>query len=470
MSCVAGPAVSLTPRTWPFAAVRADHVILSGIIACALLLYAHTNLRYGSTNLNVDAYLYYVPAHSWYFDGDFDYENNMLAAPGFTAADVYLQRRGATGRVIHFWPCGWSMISAPFVALAAGMTAVHNAVFASSIPRDGFSVYYRWLVPLPHVGLGLAGLFCAYVFASRYFGRKTAALAVAAAWLGTNVAYFVSVEPTLSHASSMAFVAFMVLTVDNIRRSGWTRGHALCLGMSCGMMLAMRHQNVVWLTVPAMVLMARVVRDLVRHEPRALRNAGLGLLAAAVVAVCLLPQCISNLMIEGRLIGKASTHFPDWLSADFARELLAPPTGLLLLYPLVGIGFLGLLGSLRRGKASTLWLGLLVGSALLVCVNACWPFGIGQTRRYVCCAMMLVLGLAAAFAYADRTRTRVRVMYAIIALLCIRNVTMMVLVDRQIVAREVVNGGVVEIEARRIAGGPDAFSISEGLRRLIEPD
>ena len=208
------------------------------VVLGSLLSYAYTTKRYGyAADLRiVDPILYYVPAHSWYFDQDCDYVNQIRSAPRFEHASRYLGLVSSRGRVITYHPVAWSMVALPFLAVADGVTVLHNAVSDVPLARDGYSLYYRWIVPLSHVLLGIVGLVAGYKLAARYFTEAIAACGVFLLWIGTNVAYFVSVEPTMSHAASMAFVTLALYMADTIRRTGWTVGRALWLGLFGGMM------------------------------------------------------------------------------------------------------------------------------------------------------------------------------------------------------------------------------------------
>ncbi len=261
-------------RSQSFGRVETHHLILAGVAGAALLLYAYTTMRYGDTFMTADSYLYYVHAHSWYFDGDADYENDLLAAPRFAARQVYLSLRSADGHVVIIHPCAWSVVSFGFIALADGVTVLHNALLHAHLPRDGYSGYYIAIVPLAHVLVGLMGLLAAYAVAARYYGKTISAVATSLVWIGTNVCYFISVEPTMAHAASMAFIAMMIWVVDTIRRRGFTLQRACLLGLTCGMMTAVRYYNIVWVVVPAVLIGPSLVSDCLRRRPGAIRRIG----------------------------------------------------------------------------------------------------------------------------------------------------------------------------------------------------
>jgi hypothetical protein len=194
----------------PLARVGIHYLILAGIVANSFALYAYTLARYGHTFNTVDSYLYYTHARSWYFDGDCDYANDMAIAPGFHVRDLYLRVPTETGKVENVHPCAWSVLALPFLVIADGLTIAHNALSTTNLARNGYSSYYVTVVPLAHVLIGVLGIWATYAVMARHFSKIIGATATAIVWGGTNVVYLMSVEPTQSHSSSMAFVAMAI--------------------------------------------------------------------------------------------------------------------------------------------------------------------------------------------------------------------------------------------------------------------
>ena len=155
------------------------HAVLGAVILCSLGLFAHTTSRYGHTFMMVDGYLYYTHARSWYFDGDCDYANDMMIAPGFDARATYADQLSSEGRATNLHPCAWSVVAMPFLVIADGLTVAHNALFAEDLPRDGYSAYYLALVPLANVLAGLGGLLLGFAVLRRYYSETIAAGSVA---------------------------------------------------------------------------------------------------------------------------------------------------------------------------------------------------------------------------------------------------------------------------------------------------
>ena len=419
---LANVAVSVCRPRLRLAEAGLHRFILAGVVAGALLLYGQTVARCGHTFRMTDAYMYYSHARSWYFDGDCNYENDLqIAPPAFKHRDFYLAWRTADGRVMNVFPCAWSVIALPFVALADGLTCTHNALTGAALPRDGYSAYYLALVPLAHVLLGVVGLLAGYALLARYFSKMVAAVSIAIVWCGTHVAYYVSMDPTSTHAAAMAFVTGTAWTADTIRRDGWSVRRAALLGLCCGMMVAVRYQEIAWVAVPIVLLLPRLVADVVQRRPHAGWHVALAGLAIGVAAVCFIPQLVVNLSTEGTLVGHVRTWTPHWWTPEFVRELFASRTGLFTIYPLAAFGIGGAGVCFARTRRCRLPTALLAGFALLLYINACWPWA-HSPRRYVCGMLVFALGIATALEWAARSRRRSLAIALVLGVLCIVNV------------------------------------------------
>ncbi|MBI4716641.1 MAG: hypothetical protein HY763_02460 [Planctomycetes bacterium] len=427
--------------------------MLAGTFLALLLAYAYTTARYGHAASTADAHLYYLHARSWYFDRDCDYTNDLRADPTFRARDYYLAPRSTTGRAVNIFPCGWSIIALPFVALADGFTLAHNTVLSAALPRDGFSFYYRVVVPFGHVCLGIAGLYAAYALTARYFSRTLAAWAVLLVCAGTNVSYFIAVDPTMAHAASMGCVSVTIWLADTIRRQGWTLGRSATLGLAAGLMLAVRFQDVAWLVTPLVLLVpmprrgghggARGGEDGPAHDTavalpvrQRLRGAGSAVLGPAVAillaAACLVPQVLVNLQNTGLPGGHLGALSPAWLHPHLIRDFFDARGGLFVLFPLTAAcaaGVLAFTAAQRDRFAGALTLGLVA----CVYLNACGAEG--ASRRFTCCLVSFVLGLATVLYWARLRRARAIFVAAMVSVAVARNITLNVLVDRGVVDR-----------------------------------
>jgi len=434
MSSMAPATLGLTGAAAAGPRCRGVHrPLLALLVLIPLGLYACTIGRYGDAFSSADGHLYYLHAHSWYFDGDCDYANNLRLDPKLRARDYYLAQRSVRGQALNVFPCGWSVIALPSLALADLMTVVHNSVAGSSLPRDGFSAYYRAVVPLGHVLLGIAGLLVSYRFTCRYFSQTIAAAATLLVLLGTSVIYFVSFEPTMSHAGSFALVAMMVATTDVIFWKGWTLWRAVGLGVSMGLAAALRHQDIVWAAVPVVLLGPSLIGRKSTVAPGDTpvpagpgSSWGYAATAAGAAILCLVPQVLVNLSIHGRVASDQGFFTPDWSQPRIARTLFSHPSGLLVLFPLVAVSLIGLLGLLRQRSTRRLAMALLIGFGALLYLNACGRTGC--SRRFVSGEVAWVLGLAGILQWARSASGWAVVAGVLVGGVCLRNLVLVGLV------------------------------------------
>jgi len=454
MNTISPTSFTLSPTRWFHATrirVSTANLILLAVISVSLLVYTYTTMRFGHTFMTSDAYLYYTHAHSWYFDGDMQFENNLLAAKNFKASDTYIALRTSSGNLKIVMPCGWSIIAYPFLAFADVCTILHNTWTSANLPRDGYSIYYAAIVPLGHVITGILGLILVYDLLRRYFTENISAITTAIAYASTSVVYFISVEPTMSHASSFAFVSLCVWATDTIYRWGWTRSRACLLGLGCGMMIAIRYYNCVWILIPSIVLIPNFWRQARTKDQRLIPDLLLTLLSIAVAGVCMLPQIITNFTIEGSLVGGVMKYSPTLAYADYYTEWLKAPSGLFVVYPLAVVCIIGLILNLKKWRTAPIGFALLVGFLAHSTIYA-YSYCPGYPRRYTACYAAFAFGLAVVLSYAQR-----RPRGFACALICgvafgISNLTLIAMVDRGIAPRALINRS--QHELSRLTGKP----------------
>ncbi len=454
MNTINTPSLTLSPtRKLNIARIKLStpHLILLAVASSTILLYSYTTMRYGHTFTTSDGYLYYTHAHSWYFDGDLQFKNNMLAMKGFNASSEYVSLVTDNGHLKNIMPCGWSIVAFPFLVIADIFTALHNTVTAANLPRDGYSNYYAAIVPLAHVIVGLVGLMIVYDLLRRYFTDKISAITTALVYAGTSTIYFVSIEPTMSHASSFAFVSLCVWATDTIHRRGWTLLRACLLGLGVGMMIAMRYYNFVWILIPSVVLIPNFWRQKRTKDEQLIPDLLLTLASIAVACLCMFPQIITNLTIEGVLIGGVKKYGPSLTKFDYYSELIGSPSGLFTLYPLAAICLAGLFVSLRQWRISPLGSALLIGFLAHTTIYSL-SYCPGYPRRYTACFAAFSFGLATLLTLAQRKPRAFAYTIIVVALCCISNLSLIGMVDQGYVPRDLLNRS--QHELSRLTGNP----------------
>jgi hypothetical protein len=161
---------------------------------------------------------------------------------------------------------------------------------------------------------------------------------------------------------------------------------------------------------------------------------------------CLIPQMTVNVATTGSIGGRLSA-FPYWhemrtVPVYLGRELFAPGSGLLVLFPVCAIGMLGLGWLVTRRDSGHLAAAFLVGFGCLLAVNSCAEAP--GVRRYTCAFPALVLGVAGVIDGAWRVRAWRPAVVGVLAGCCLRNVLLLVLLESFVIPHSVFNSSVRE--------------------------
>lgn len=139
--------------------------------------------------------------------------------------DKYGIRPTPTGQLAIKYPVGAALLQSPFFALAHLGCTVTGAYAA-----DGFSKPYHWMIGLSSWVYALVGLFLLYRSLRVYTDAPTAGWTLAAIGLGTNLFYFVTVQPGMAHVYLFFWWALLIHVTIRAERgtgAGWGIGWAL---------------------------------------------------------------------------------------------------------------------------------------------------------------------------------------------------------------------------------------------------
>jgi hypothetical protein len=442
-------------RELPFRFFRADR---RAWVALALLflvsLPAVTTRIYASDEAEYFSYL-----RSLWFDRDVSFENEyryfsehgLSNAAGFH--ETFLERETATGRRENFGTLGCALLWSPFYA-AGDLVARTLRAAGHPVAIDGFSKPYIAAVCYGSAFYGFLALVLSAAAAHAALGEAgrragDEAVASAAVWTATPLAFYVYVSPPFSHACSAFAVAAFVLAWLHVRRTWSVRG-TVALGALAALMTMVREQDAFFAFGPAVDFAVTAWRGRFgRHDDAAglagPRSRGAMLAAAAAgaaaFAVVFLPQALAYLALNGRVWPSATvSRKMSWWAPHAWQVLASPEHGLLFWTPLALLAFGGLLAWLARpGDRRIVAVAFLVMAAMQVYVSGAvesWSAagGFGH-RRFVGTTVVLVTGVCALWRAAATRRAR-GALAAAIALCAWWNVALMIqfgtgLMDRQ---------------------------------------
>jgi hypothetical protein len=212
-------------------------VVLSGVI--------YTNAYYKFWNAKGRIIAHDVILYYEYLPATFIYKDITLS---FTSQDpAFFQDKiwkisGLEGKSVSKMTMGLSVLYSPF------FLAAHALAGVSGYPADGYSIPYRVALVISSIIYMALGFIFLIRLLRKYFARSAVALTVMAIGLGTNLYFYTTLEPTMSHSYNFfLFAAFIFLTDIWVERPSWL--NTILLGLVGGLIVLVRPSNGVILIV-----------------------------------------------------------------------------------------------------------------------------------------------------------------------------------------------------------------------------
>jgi hypothetical protein len=248
-----------------------------------------------------DGYEYYALLRSPVLDGDLDFANDFA---GLGAKPVLSPRGEVTSRVAM----GVSLFWAPHFLFA------HLLALAGLAPADGFGPLYQAAVTVASYVYAFAALLVIEGLLRRRTSRAVALLVVLAIWLATPLHFYMTANPSMSHAVSVFAATAMVWLWLRVRGGEEPRQWAL-VGVAGGLAALVRPQDAVLLAVPVLDLVLR--RDARFLRPLAGLSIPPVLLGLAQLALwfAMYGPGFTSVVREQNLVAGVEPHVLDFLFA-----------------------------------------------------------------------------------------------------------------------------------------------------------
>lgn len=336
---------------------------------------------------------YYAYLRSMFVDGDLQFANEFLRYNQFGQGVPSPYQRTVTDHVANRYFIGPALLWVPFFLSAHALTILAE-YFGFALAPDGYSLLYQFFIGSGSIIYGLLGLVFIYKISIRFFHRNEALLSTGFIALGTNVFYYLITEPTMSHSMSMFAVSmFAFIWVKDIGNR--QKGAVVLLGLTAGLMILIRPQNVFFLVLIALEWLGvlKTETGFVSHFRKQIIEVGLFGIALLLM---LLPQFVVWKILyghflfysyEGAIFNFADPHLLDSLFSDRHGLIIYTP---ILLPALAGV-FLFLWKQSKIGAA------LIIAFILQWYLNASCSFSFGNTfggRNYINCSFIFAIGLA----------------------------------------------------------------------------
>ncbi len=178
------------------------------------------------------SYYAYLPATIIYNDLSLEFAQNDPES----FSHRFWPSQSPTGRNVIKTSMGMALLYSPFFAIA-------NLVASPlGYAPDGFSPPYQFLISIGALFYLLLGLIFLRKLLLRFFDEKTTAITLILIVLGTNLWYYSTMEPGMSHTYSFALFAIFLHVLDKwLERAKVS--HAVVLGIVCGMISLIRPTN-----------------------------------------------------------------------------------------------------------------------------------------------------------------------------------------------------------------------------------
>ncbi|MFN7952020.1 MAG: hypothetical protein U0610_09860 [bacterium] len=344
-----------------------------------------------------DALFYYAYLPSLVVDHDVDLTNDLETLRGSSPTPLKWSPT-TTGKASSPFAVGSAILALPFFLIGLGA----DALFAGR--SDGYGWFAQGSVCLAGMSYAALGTVLGIRLLRRWHDDAIALVASLATVLATPLVYYWLVSPAYAHAASF-FAVTAFLSVWLAHREALAQRGALWLGLSAGVMTLVRWQDVLFVLVPAVALLARLARA---SASGAERRRVLAFIATTAVAagIAFLPQMWVWHEIYGKwLTVPQGDTWVRWTRPDLLAALASLDAGGLFTWtPLTLVGILGL-GMFRRAEPM-LALGLALAFAAEIYVEGTVHHGLGSAygcRRLIGATAIFAIGFATVL---ERVRTR----------------------------------------------------------------
>jgi hypothetical protein len=376
-----------------FFRVRDRNIFL--LMLLFIILIAITAVTSGG-HIGGDGMYYYSYVRSMFIDHDLHFDNEYRM---FGIADrPYLKWRSPTGHLRNIYAFGTAFLWIPFFLL--GMRVANFlSLLGANVPLNGFGYPYAMGIHLGSLVYGFFGILLIYEVLKDFFTRKTALITVFALTLGSNIFWYLVIQPHMPHACSLFSVTLFLYL--------WYRGRGKrnllnwwLMGIAGGLMVMVRYQTGLFMIVPAAGSLIYYLAYLRGKEFAAVKRLFLGnLIFIGGFLIGALPQMIVWQIIYGIFyIGNPyGESFLRWESPRLLEVLFSSRHGLLSWTPLIYLALIGILFFYRRDRKLTLLLSLPFLGMLWVNAAAAnwWAGGSFGDRRFICCSLFFAIGLSA---------------------------------------------------------------------------
>ena len=376
------------------------------LLAAAVLCVAGYVFVYATGRANPpirsDGYSYSVYLPAWFIYGDASLSAVARdCCGGEFPAHTAIIRWPATRRWVNAHPIGVAVLQAPFFTVGHALTRWSN------LSADGFTLYYQHGAGIAGVFWAVAGLVAVRALLLRHFRDGVVTATLLAVLFGTGLYHYATYDSSYSHVYSFCLLACFLLLTEKWWEQA-TAGRSIAIGAIAGLIVLVRHTNVLFLLTFAAYGVTSAAGARTRAAALVSRWRALAVIAAAGLAT-IAPQLAIYEKSTGRLLVSSYGDLTfTFTSPHLWGVLFSVQKGLFFWSPLL---LAGVTGYIVRNPAVRAYA---FGAAIVFAADAYliaswwdWQFGASYGHRgFVDLLPLFAVGLAAFFDWMSRSTLR----------------------------------------------------------------
>jgi len=355
-------------------------LVILNVFVTSLRGYSHWGVVTGH-----DSSQYYAYLHSWIFDRDLDFENELRAIPGVW--DIMTEAHPERPEY-NVAPIGTAVVWLPFYLAAHALMLVLSGM-GFDVPTGGLASSYAMAAAFGSHVTVLLGLLMVHASLRNWFTVRTSLFATLLVGLASPLIWYLTDQPWMSHACSF-FAASLVLWLwARNRESRRMRDWAL-LGAAIGLAMLVRPSHAVLAVLPALDVIALLAAK--RPAPSAIGGAALAIVAIFVVFSW---QLATWWFRYGAEPPPGSPM--QWATPAVVEVLLSGHHGLFAFHPVLLFGFIGVIPLWRRAPYTAICLTLVLAGYVYMnaAIQSWYGGGSFGMRRFVGVLPFMAPGIAA---------------------------------------------------------------------------
>lgn len=365
------------------------------------------------------------------------------------------------GNHVLKYPMGMSVLYAPFFFVA------HLLAEPLGYPQDGFSDIYEMCIEFSGLFYLLFGLWYLRKLLLQFYSEKIAALCLLFVFFGTNLLYYSTVEPAMSHAYTFSlFSVFLYFLFQFYQKADFK--NILVLAICFGLIILVRPLNVFFI-LPVLLFGLRSFNDLKMRLSFFVQHYQCLLVFAVIVSLILAPQFLYYKYVTGSFFvfsyGEEKFYFNHFHLPEF---LFGFRKGWLIYTPIMGFALYGIwcMKDQPISKFRSSVFILVIFYIYLLSSWWCWWYGGSFSQRSMIDLYPLLALSFAAFLYkvSGQKKTTKTVIYIALVLCLLLNIFQAVQYKYNIIDYD----GMTAKEYVKVFGSIDPAKIDTTL--LDKPD